>query len=397
MGLHRAPRSGDAVRGARATWALPAALAGAAALTLAIGHVVPVAQPIAPAPLTVDRAVTLACPSPRKADTPVTPVTGGVRWGDGAVLTWAACTRPTTDGWLVLTDATDADIELVNEDEVDAQVDLTLLTGKGLHRAAGTTNITVPAGGRRVVPVSVQLPGKTPFAARVVASRGRVAAHARVAGRGFEDVLAAAPARTRQQLPVVPQGGRSSLLLANPASTPVRVAVQAHGQRGVFTPAGTEQLEVPAQGVLVVDVTKGFSHEAGALTVSGEGPVAAALQVRAGDDDLALVAATEAGTELRLGQSAGQLLVTNPGTESAWVSITGTKDRVRVPAGATRVLTVAEDSAELTSDQPVVAGTIVAPTRADHPVTGGALAVASGGGGQSVEELPGLVNDPTLR
>lgn len=228
--------------------------------------------------------------------------TTGAERGLAALRCEAARTRT----WLLGGGATvgeTAELVLTNPEDVEAVVDLTVLTAEGPTDDRSGRGITVPARGRTVVALDTLASDRSRLAVGVVAARGRVAAalrHTRFDGvvpRGVE-YAASAPAPTEQVVvPGLPAGpGDRQLWLANPGETDVVVEVQLTTGDGQFVPEGLAELPVPAGSTVAADLTAALGGTAAAARVTAiGGPVlAAGFADDAGDGDvrdLAYVAA----------------------------------------------------------------------------------------------------------
>lgn len=300
-------------------------------------------------------------------------------------LTQTACQLPAQEQTVLLPDAADSRLVLVNPDRTPAVVDLVLSGAKGPLTAAGTSSITVPAGGSREVPLLVQVPTGQPVAVQVRASDGRVAAWGSVVtttgGRPHgADLAPSTAASTRAVLPALPAAEGHTLLVANPGDERATATVTAHGSQGSFTPAGAGEVSVEPHQVLALDVSSSFAGEPGALEVRSEQPLAVGASSRRGKD-FALAAGTQPATTQQL-RSAGAstLVLTNPEGTEAKVTLDGAlHQEVTVGAGqSTTVPVTQQGQLDVSSSGPVAAalvldqgGLAVQPAVADAASTSG--------------------------
>lgn len=277
----------------------------------------------------------------------------------GDAMSWTECGAPATRGTVMLPIATDTELLLVNTDQVDAVVSITLHGPSGRITSAGLEGVVVPRRQSVRVPISVHVPTATAVAATFVATQGRVRASANLT-RGGREQMAPSQARNTLAFAGVPASTKVRLVLFNPGRETVDVVVSALGVRGRFTAEGGEVSIDP--GVTVeLDLTDPLNGESVGLLVEGSGPIAGAVDVTAGADRVWL-APQDPGTELRDVVPDGQLQLVNTGESLAQVTVEDTRrasTRHQVPAGGTATVAVPAGVVRITSDTPIAAGVLV--------------------------------------
>lgn len=277
-------------------------------------------------------------------------------------LSQLGCQPAASGRWLVgLSAAEDqpAAVVLTNPDDSQAVVNLSVHDEEGLRQVPGSREITVAPRSTQVVELGPLVTPTGTMAVQVQATTGRVVALGRQ--RSFADARplatewltgSADPAEV-QVLPGVPGGdGVRRLVLLNPGERRAQVQVEALGSAGAFVPAGSPaEVDVAPGGTATVELDDGFSEQGTALRVSASQPVTATLQATDADGDLAFAPATAAIEQSALGVAAaqgqqddGQLVLSNPGAESARVLVSdlaedgGDPSEVTIPPSASVVV-----------------------------------------------------------
>lgn len=217
----------------------------------------------------------------------------------GAVRGLAAvpCVAARTDAWLVggaTTVGDTAELILANPDEEPAVVDVTVLTAEGPTDPRPGSGIAVPAGARVAVPLDRLAPDRSALAVRVRATRGRVASavrHERSDGVVPRGVAYAAAGRPAQEVvvPGLPSGpGGRSLVLGNPGLADLRASIEVTTTDGQLVPAGLDEVAVPAESTVVVDLSAvlGATPATARVTATGGPLVAAGVAEDAGAGDV---------------------------------------------------------------------------------------------------------------
>jgi hypothetical protein len=288
----------------------------------------------------------------------------------GGDIAEEACTRTAADNWYFASGTTvegsGQDLLLFNPFGDDAIVDVSFVTDTGAQEPSGLQALVVPRRSRITIPVQDSVFRQTRVAAHVHARAGRVVAEqtqtfdaVEVEGVRRTGIALSAGATSPAPAWRVPagttrDGGRVQVALANFSDADTRVAVKAVLVGGRGLPAQT--VRVPAQGVVVVDVT---------LRV----PV---------DTDLAVTATVQAASDGRRVPVVAELL----GTWSSASSSTGFASTVGSTVTATRwVLPVPDVDAD---------GTITVFNPGPDPVTAELLAAGD------VDRPIGPTSEPEL-
>ncbi len=214
----------------------------------------------------------------------------------------AECRAPTFDEWYVGIGAAaknSSTIELVNPDEGPAVVEIAVHGRPGAIDEQELHGIRVP--GHQIVRLDLSevIPRRGTLAAHVTVVRGRVTTTVRHTydplGRGTPRIdflpAQAAPA-TENLLLGIPADATGEVHLFNPGEDEVRATVRVVSDSAVFTPAGLDDVVVPAgtvRQVLLSEVlTKAAADGALGLQVESAQPLVASVRVLG--DDLGLVA-----------------------------------------------------------------------------------------------------------
>lgn len=311
------------------------------------------------------------------ADGEVAPGVVATRAGTGRV---SACSQPAPETWFTGVGAGPehaSTLVLVNPDRGPAVADVFVLGPDGLREVPALRGIRVGGGRTTELDLSKVVPTQDPLAVRVVVSRGRLGGH--VVDR--LDPLGRARA-SRQWLPGQGEARETSwvlglgttptdrtLTVANPTADTARVELRLVTQRSEFATQGLPEIEVAAESVVEVDVSRVLRSRAAkgalGLRLDATGPVTASLR-SASDGQLSHAVAGEPVTEravTTLPVGAKQLVVggiSDPGiltwrvrgVDGAWSEPErlevdpGTAQRIPLPRGGT-LLEVVVDRAEL--------------------------------------------------
>ncbi|MGO4956038.1 DUF5719 family protein [Luteococcus sp. Sow4_B9] len=313
----------------------------------------------------------------------------GTRW-------WGECRAAAQRQMVLLPDAAHSRLVLANPGRQDAVVDVDLLGPQGRIRAVGTAGVTVPAGGQRVVPLSVQVPAGKPVGVQVVAAKGRVAAWAVVNSKQGGDYLPAGPVTQQGEITAIPVSDAVQVVLANPGRERARVELSVRGTSGTFTPSGGEGVVVEPGSSTVVELDSSFAGDSGSLGFRSNREVGVAVQ-SSGGKDLALMAAGQARLAGQLPlPGPGRLVIANPGTEPAVVRMSGGgPSSTTIPPGSSIqvVHPAAQGEAEgglarWTSNRPVTVALVL--------TDGGSSVVSSQPTEEAREQLP-IQPDGSLR
>ncbi|MDU0344404.1 DUF5719 family protein [Microbacterium sp. KSW2-29] len=288
----------------------------------------------------------------------------------------SACRAPLAESWLVGGASTTGSNDLVvlaNPGTVPATVQLSVYGAQGVSTPPGGSNLVVPPGERRVVPLAGLLLGEESPVVRVVASGAPVHASMQASltrvllPGGSDQVAPLAQADTRLVIPGVQvlttgegQAGTVLRLLAPGADTtatvtmtPLDAATAAPGARSVPLTAGLPtslDLSGVAAGAYTVEVTAAAPVVGGAWSTTGFGEGA----------DFAWYAAapvfSSSGT-IAVASGVGAAVVIAGDTSDATVSLTpvdgGDPLTTAVGAGASVALPVGAGVYRLDTDAPV--------------------------------------------
>ncbi|WP_460766863.1 DUF5719 family protein, partial [Mariniluteicoccus flavus] len=283
-------------------------------------------------------------------------------------LALARCVAPATTSWFTGLYAggsgpggratTRSEVVLVNPDSTRADVDLRVLGPAGQIAAPGGRGLTVPARSTRVVALESLVSERGALGVQVRASRGRI--HATVRQRagfgplpgGMDLQVPSAQPSTVQVVPGIPDGpGERTLVVTNPGDRRTTAKVELMGPNGTFVPAEARTLDVNAGSTAQVSLAQGLAQEAGAVRVTTDQPVTAAVVAHASDDAATSDIAVQPAAE-RLGPTAiGAFAVTRGVVGAVVVTNLGVSDTV------VGLRLVATDGRELKSAElPVRAG-----------------------------------------
>lgn len=211
----------------------------------------------------------------------------------------ATCDEPAPEQWFTGVGASaehSSVLTLTNPDKGPAVADVTVLGADGLLDVPALRGVRVLGSRVARFDLSRVVPSTDALALHVVVTRGRLGAHVTDVvdqlGRGgrAEGWLPgqAAPAETSY---VVGTGGgsrRRVLSMANPGDSETRVQVRLVNEDSEFVPAGLEEVAVPPQSVVEVDLGRVLRGGAGrgsvAVRLDSSGPVTASLRTLAGQD-----------------------------------------------------------------------------------------------------------------
>lgn len=213
----------------------------------------------------------------------------------------AECRAPAFDEWYVGIGAAakqSSTIELVNPDGGPAVVEIALYGRHGLIQEEDLHGIRVPGNQVVRLDISEVTPRRGTLAAHLTVVRGRVVTTVRHTydplGRGTPrlDFLPAQAEPAEDNLLLgVPADAEGEINLFNPGADEVRATVRVVSDSAVFTPAGLDDVVVPAGTVrplLLSEVlTKAAQEGAVGLEVVSDQPLAASVRVLG--DDLGLI------------------------------------------------------------------------------------------------------------
>ncbi|SDH77205.1 DUF5719 family protein [Nonomuraea jiangxiensis] len=199
-------------------------------------------------------------------------------------LAGVRCTEPAAATWLVGPGPANADLRLhlTNADKAPAQVDVLVYAAEGMVSGDQGIGLEVAPGTHREIDLKTLAPAADVMAVSVTTVFGRVAVAARTTleSGGVDWLPAAAPPATRVVVPGIPGGGgRRELLVAAPGQADAVVRVKAVGEDAEYAMRGRESLDVPAGGVVSLDVTTGLGASSAALELTSSVPIVAGVVI----------------------------------------------------------------------------------------------------------------------
>lgn len=276
---------------------------------------------------------------------------GGYLNAIGTTKSWTPCGPALAEGMLLVPTAAETELLVVNSDQGETAVDLTLYGTEGEITALGARGIAVAPNSSRVIALSVLTDRPGPIAVGFSASRGRATVIARTTAATAMDSATAFQPATEHLVAGIPLGaGNATVLLANATSARATVDVTALGATAEYTPQGGSDLSIPAGGTLAVPLGGSLAGEATALRITSDAEIGAAIVTGptlldpAGTlvSEQAFVAPSEPGTEMAaFVPAAGVLQLASAGDEvtvtlrHAVVGAEETETEIAVPAGRT--------------------------------------------------------------
>ena len=303
--------------------------------------------------------------------------------GELGGLMAAPCTPPGTEHWFVGVGADETyrtQIVLSNPDDGQAEVDLRFFGPRGMIVVPGSPGLAVEARSSRVVGLDSLIgaaaePGGDdalaagPLTVAVLAGRGRVSAMAlnrrsvglAPAGADWQP-SSVVPARS-VTVPGVPEGdGDRELVVTNPTDVRAQVSVSVLGIGGPYAPAGAESVDLAPESTATLSLATGLSGQAGAVQLTSDQPVTAAVASRSVRGDAQPDVATQpaVGPMVRTGVVAAASVA---GAEAELVLSNGGDADVRL---SFEVLSY--DGVTLRSDDVLLVGRATATRRLTEPV-----------------------------
>lgn len=299
---------------------------------------------------------------------------GGYLNAIGATKSWTPCGPALASGMLLVPSAAETELLVVNSDESDAAVDLTLHGTGGAIPALGARGIAVAPNSSRVIALSVLTEQTGPIAVGYSTSRGRATVIARTTTPAAMDSATVSQPATQLLLAGIPEGaGNATVLLANPTSERATADVTALGATSEYTPLGGSDLSIPAGSTLAVPLAGSLAGEATALRITSDVEIGASVVVGPTlldpdgpvTSEQAFVAPSQPATELAaLVPAAGVLQLASADGDAHVVlrhTVEGgevTETEIDVPAGQTVTTALAVDApqgqlVEVSSDSEV--------------------------------------------
>ena len=256
--------------------------------------------------------------------------------------TWQAsaapCEQPTTHAWFVGFSTgvgEHATLLLSNVDDVAATVNVGIYGDSAPPNTDAQHGLTVAPRTQLAVRLDTVAPGLSNAAAEVTATAGRVVPALRFDAQngsiplGVDFLSRAADASLSQTVPGIPGGdGARRVVIAAPGDVDATVSVKLVTGDGSYTPTGLDVVDVPAGGVVSVDLDKELRGAAGAVVLSSTEPIVAGAVAtlkpdKSGGADIAFTSAVPplSGLAIAAGGETGadrhtQLLLTAPGADA---------------------------------------------------------------------------------
>lgn len=242
--------------------------------------------------------------------------------GPGQGLSLASCDRPSSAAWftgVLSSEASTADLVLLNADSSDASVDLTVYGPEGRLAAPGSRGIVVAAHTQRVVPLGPLFSTEQTVSLQLSTSAGRVAAMVRQRVRlgdkpaGSDWLPPTVTPAHDLVIPGLPAGkGTRDLVVLNPGDRTAAVALQVLGANGPIALPGLETIDLPPQTSRRIPLGNALAAAAVGLRLSSEQPVTAGVISDNGADAATADMAVQVATPALTGPSA---LALSPGAK----------------------------------------------------------------------------------
>ncbi|PIF02631.1 MAG: hypothetical protein CR979_01035 [Propionibacterium sp.] len=283
---------------------------------------------------------------------------------------WADCVTPRTNAVLQLANPKDSDLILLNPDESETSVDLTLLGPTGEIESSGSRGFGLSPKTSRVVAISKIVPDNRPIGVLVSATAGRVGVVGRSWDTKYGDFANTSFAGKELIIPGIPSGAKTTkLIVTNPGVRRATIDVAALGGQRMAL-ADAQGIGIKPGHTTEIDLSKGVAEEALALLVESDLPVIASAITKA-DGDYALVRAVEPYLNGGLvAPAGGSFSVTNPNKKELLATVAidsaggGLKtEKITIGAGETWVTKPAAEKGVVTykliSSLPTVAAVSV--------------------------------------
>ncbi|MEY4136533.1 MAG: hypothetical protein RL205_661 [Actinomycetota bacterium] len=299
--------------------------------------------------------------------------------GTGRGMASTACASAGSDFWFVGGGAIagrQTRVVLVNPDDTPAVVDVIVHGTDGLIDAPAGKGLVIKGLDRAVVRLDVLAPGIKATAVHVIARAGRVGASVadeQMSGLdavGTDWIPQSTAPSTKLYVPgVMPGKGARVLSIVTPGIDDATVHIRVMSPNGTFAPADREQIDVPAESVVSLDMSDVIGGDAATLEVTSDVPVVAGMRQFFGgkgvQDETAFsssaqpmtTASAVSGLPVRINTDV-KVAITAPDTDVSVdiviLPFKGGKDaakptapiRVTVPAGEVRFVGLPEPQAE---------------------------------------------------
>jgi len=299
--------------------------------------------------------------------------------GNGRGMASTACASAGADFWFVGGGAIagrQTRVVLVNPDDTPAVVDVIVHGTDGLIDAPAGKGLVIKGLDRAVVRLDVLAPGVKATAVHVIARAGRVGASVAdeqmsgLAAIGTDWIPQSTTPATKLYVPgVMPGKGARVLSIVTPGIDDATVHIRVISPNGTFAPADREQIDVPAESVISLDMSDVIGGDAATLEVTSDVPVVAGMRQffggRGVQDETAFSSSAQpmtsasavSGLPVRMSTDI-RVAITAPDTDVkvdiVLLPYKGGKDaaqptapiRVNVPAGEVRFVLLPEPQAE---------------------------------------------------
>lgn len=208
--------------------------------------------------------------------------------GSGRGMASTACAPAGSDFWFVGGGAIagrQTRVILVNPDETPAVVDVIIHGPSGLIDAPAGRGLVVPAQDRLVTRLDVLAPGVTATAVHVLARTGRIGASvddeqsSGLSVIGTDWIPQAAPPATTVYVPGIVNGpGARVLSIAAPGADDAIVNIRIITAEGTYTPVDRAKVEVPADGVVTIDMSSVTKKQPATLELTSDVPIVAGMR-----------------------------------------------------------------------------------------------------------------------
>lgn len=174
---------------------------------------------------------------------------------------------------------------LVNPDETAAVVDVIIHGPNGLIDAPAGRGLVVKGQDRLILRLDVLAPGVSATAVHVLARTGRIGASVDDEQRSGLEVIgtdwipqAAAPATTVYVPGIVSGPGARVLSIAAPGADDAIVNIRIMTAEGTYTPVERARVEVPADGVVTLDMSDVTKKQPATLELTSDVPIVAGMR-----------------------------------------------------------------------------------------------------------------------
>lgn len=319
-------------------------------------------------PLAVPNQTTATVLTP---DGPQASVVGGSLVQVDEQTWWGLCRSPLADQYVQLPGGQGAKLIIINPEQDEALIDVTLSGPAGEITGDGLRGITIPANSQHEIDLESLAGSLDAVGARVRSSVGRVLALAQVSRDQGGDFATSTVQSTQLIVAAIPaEASKTTLLLTNPGTSRNVVRIEALGEGGRFELPGFEAYAVDAQRTIAIDLTDAIEGDQLALVITARAELAASTVVNVGDDfGLEPGQADDQSTArqdlIGVVPGTGSLQLANPTTGEALVVVDWGADQApanrTVPPGAVAIIEVPAGarSARIDATAPIAAALLL--------------------------------------